>query len=325
MCCGAAIFMRWVAAAGILAAFAAALYAGEGEQPKAASFPRRVAAQYLPNLVQLHPQVFSGGLPEGEQAFKELADLGVATVISVDAAAPDVQQAEQFNLQYVHLPHGYDGVPEERKWELAKAMQTLPRPIYIHCHHGRHRSPAAAAVACVAAGLLPSENALEVLQLAGTANKYRGLYASVRGTKRLPASSLDAFQSEFRSRVAVPPMAQAMVEIEHVFAQLKRLRDADWTAPADHPDLDSGHQALLLRESLQELERTEEFQRRSSEFKGLMQQSRRSAERLEDLLNSNSISTSADWKVSASEQLKQIEQQCIQCHRDHRDNIQVPK
>ncbi len=31
----------------------------------------------------------------------------------------------------------------------AKAVRDLPGKIYIHCHHGKHRSAAAAATACV--------------------------------------------------------------------------------------------------------------------------------------------------------------------------------
>jgi protein tyrosine phosphatase (PTP) superfamily phosphohydrolase (DUF442 family) len=129
----------------------------------------------LPNPWQIHPQVISGGLPEGDEAFRALADLGVKTLISVDGARPDVALAKKHGLRYVHLPHGYDGVPEERMQELAKAVRDLPGPIYIHCHHGKHRSPTAAAVACVGAGLLDASAAAPFLQAAGTSGTLRNL------------------------------------------------------------------------------------------------------------------------------------------------------
>src|SRR5262245_58106552 len=116
--------------------------------------PTKVAAAHLPNAYQIHAKVISGGLPEGDTAFQELADLGVKTIISVDGATPDIETAKKHGLRYVHLPHGYDGIPRSRANELAKAVRDLPGPIYIHCHHGKHRSPAAATVACVAAGLV---------------------------------------------------------------------------------------------------------------------------------------------------------------------------
>ena len=83
---------------------------------------------------------------------------------------------ESYGLRYVHLPHGYDGIDQRRARELAKAVRDLPGPIYIHCHHGKHRSPAAAAVACVGAGLLKPDRSLCVLNTAGTSTNYRGLY-----------------------------------------------------------------------------------------------------------------------------------------------------
>ena len=39
--------------------------------------PQRINAKHLPNPVQVHPKVISGGLPEGDKAFHELQALGV--------------------------------------------------------------------------------------------------------------------------------------------------------------------------------------------------------------------------------------------------------
>ena len=127
--------------------------------------PMRIDAQYLPNPVQVHTNVISGGLPKGDEAFRELKSLGVQTVISVDGTKPDVKTANKYGIRYVHLPHGYDGISEARVKELAKAVRELDGPIYIHCHHGKHRSPAAASVACVAAGLIPESKAVAILEL----------------------------------------------------------------------------------------------------------------------------------------------------------------
>src|SRR5687767_11422743 len=79
----------------------------------------KIAARHLPNAVQLHAKVISGGSPDGEAGFAELKELGVQTLISVDGAKPDVKRAEKYGLRYVHLPHGYDGVPQQRAKELA--------------------------------------------------------------------------------------------------------------------------------------------------------------------------------------------------------------
>ena len=148
---------------------------GQQNQPQPAVL-EKLPTKHLPNALQVHPKVISGGQPEGEAGFAELKELGIETIVTVDGAKPDVELAKKYGLRYVHLPHGYDGIPEERVEELAKAVRDLPGPIYIHCHHGKHRSPAAASAACVGAGLIDPKDARQVLVVAGTSESYRGLY-----------------------------------------------------------------------------------------------------------------------------------------------------
>jgi len=185
--------------------------------------PYKRASQHLPNLVQIHPRVISGGLPEGDAAFAELQSLGIQTIVSVDGAKPDVATARRFGFRYVHLPRGYDGISENRVGELAKAVRDLEGPIYIHCHHGKHRSPAAASVACVAAGLITPDIALSVLEIAPTSPHYQGLIQSVRMTKPWPSAALDALQVDFRETVDVPPLAEPMVALEQTYVQLQTI------------------------------------------------------------------------------------------------------
>ena len=100
-------------------------------------------AAALHNVFRLEARVYSGSSPYSEAAFRELAKLGVRTIISVDGAMPAVELA-----RYVHLPIGYDAVPPSRAAELVKAAQGSDGPLYVHCHHGKHRGPAAAATVC---------------------------------------------------------------------------------------------------------------------------------------------------------------------------------
>src|SRR5207302_1722064 len=69
----------------------------------------------LPGLHNVHcvaDRLYSGSVPEGDAGFASLRRLGVQTAISVDGARPDVDRARRFGLRYVHIPVGYDGVPE---------------------------------------------------------------------------------------------------------------------------------------------------------------------------------------------------------------------
>src|SRR5262249_10275117 len=112
--------------------------------------PERIDAPGIENAFRLSPRLLSGGQPEGEMGFETLKRLGVKTVISVDGSQPDVEAARRNGLRYVHLPVGYDGIPRDQAILLVAAIRDLPGPVFVHCHHGKHRGPAAAAVCALA-------------------------------------------------------------------------------------------------------------------------------------------------------------------------------
>lgn len=281
--------------------------------------PRKLAVAYLPNAVQIHTKVISGGLPEGDAAFNELKELGIKTIISVDGATPDVATAARYRLRYVHLPHGYDGIPQERVRQLAKAVRELDGPIYIHCHHGKHRSPAAATVACVSAGLLPADVAVSVLKLAGTSPNYRGLYRSAEDAQRLEDALLDELNFEFREIVTVPPLAEAMVALEHTDDHLKAAAAAGWQTPADHPDIDPAHEALLLGEHFTELLRVDEIQAESEDFQQLLRDSESAARQLHAALRAWQPITGESPPTEVNVAYQRVATNCKTCHKNHRD------
>jgi hypothetical protein len=278
--------------------------------------PQKLALDHLPNAYRIHEKVISGGLPDGEPAFRELAGLAVKTIISVDGAKPEVELAKKYNLRYVHLPHGYDGIPSHRTKELAKAVRDLPGPIYIHCHHGKHRSPAAAAVACVAAALIDPASAETVLKAAGTSANYRGLYQSARDAKPLPPEVLDQMSVNFPEIATIPPLAQAMVAIEHRHDLLAKVAAADWTSPSDHPDMVPVHEALLLREEFAELSRTPEARAQPAGFQQSLRESEAAARQLEEALQSPKSPATLEHAALA---LAGITKNCVACHQQFRD------
>lgn len=273
----------------------------------------------LHNVFQVHEKVLSGGQPHGEDGFKALKELGVKTVISVDGAMPEVELARKYGLRYVHLPHGYDGVPEERVRELAKAVRDLEGPVYIHCHHGKHRSPAASAVACVSTGLIAPQSALAILEAAGTSKSYRGLYQSAEEARQLDQKLLDALDVEFKEITEVPAMADAMVEIEHHHEHLNQIARNEWRLLADHPDLAPGHEALMLREHFTELLRTDELKARPAGFQSLMKEGEARARALEDLYRDWEPSKSVDGLKRLQAAMEAVNQNCAACHKQFRD------
>src|SRR5262245_61905634 len=135
------------------------------------------------NVVTYAPNMIGGGQPEGAEGLETLAAMGIKTIVSVDGATPDVEGAKKLGMRYVHLPISYDTVTPERQQQLAQVVANCEGPIYMHCHHGKHRSAGALACALVVAGKTTPEQAQERMAVSGTAKDYTGLWAAVRGAK----------------------------------------------------------------------------------------------------------------------------------------------
>ena len=62
-----------------------------------------------------------------------------------------------------------------------KTFRELDGPFYVHCFHGKHRGPAAAAaLGRIAVDGVPREQAIaEMRQWCGTSEKYEGLYRTI--------------------------------------------------------------------------------------------------------------------------------------------------
>ncbi len=284
------------------------------------ALPRKLKSAHLPNAIRIHEKVISGGQPDGEEAFQELQDLGIKTIISVDGARPDLELAKKHGLKYVHLPHSYDGVPEQRGFELAKVVRDFDGPIYIHCHHGKHRSPAAAAVACVTAGLIEPAMAASILQLAGTNPNYRGLYESAQSARKLDAAVLDAMKADFPESAELTPMAEAMVHLEHTQDRVKMIAAAGWKSPASRPEIVPAQEVLLLKEHFTELLRAESVGKEPEGFQAMLRESETAAADLEAALiqwsDSGAVLPVPDALPASFEK---IAKNCVACHTQYRD------
>lgn len=284
------------------------------------SLPRKLKSAHLPNAIQIHAKVISGGQPVGGEAFQELEDLGIKTIISVDGATPALELARKHGLKSVHLPHSYDGIPEQRGHELAKVVRDFEGTIYIHCHHGKHRSPAAAALACVAAGLIEPSMSSTILKLAGTNPNYRGLYESAQSAKKLDAAVLDALNADFPESAELTPMAEAMVHLEHTFDSVKLMAANGWKSPVTRPDLNPAQGVLLLKEHFTELLRTESVAKEPEGFQKMLRESESAAAELEiAMMNWNDSKAALPVPDALPSSFEKIAKNCIACHTQFRD------
>lgn len=203
------------------------------------------------NVVAFADGFYSGSVPEGDAGFDSLVALGVKTVISVDGAIPELEKAKARGMRYVHLPIGYDGFDDARKGQLVRAVRDLAKPIYLHCHHGKHRSAGAAGTVGVSLGWITNDVAIARMKVSGTAEGYKGLWACTAKAAPMMAALIDAARADFPEVTKPDSMTAAMVTIDEVFDRLKLVEKNAWTVPADHPDLapaaDAGKIADLYR------------------------------------------------------------------------------
>ncbi len=195
------------------------LVAGCSPSPPAATqeapSAEKLGVPGIENVYRVSPTLYSGGSPEGDADFVELKKLGIRTIISVDGMIPDVATAEKHGMKYVHLPVGYDGIPTPTAYKMAKAVQTLPGPVYVHCHHGVHRGPTAVAAIrlCLEPEFTPSDAAAWLHQ-AGTDAKYHGLISLPATLPRPSASQLAAIPAEFSAEIPANGLKKAMLNVD---------------------------------------------------------------------------------------------------------------
>lgn len=271
----------------------------------------------IENFYQLSTNVYSGSAPEGDAAFAALKALGIKTIITVDGAKPDVEAAKRFGLRYVHLPIGYDGVPTAQAMRLVKAVETLPGPVYIHCHHGLHRGPAGAAVVCMATEGWTAEQAVAWLHQAGTATNYAGLYRTVSAFQPPTADALQNVSSDFPETSSVSALADVMIEIDGRMDNVKLTQKAGYKTPPGHPDLAPENEALLLHELFKELVRSPLAEARSQDFRDKLV----TAEEAANTYHLSLLITPFDPKRSDAA-LQRLNTDCTACHVVYRNDTQ---
>ena len=311
-------FFRVAAVCAVVAIAPAQEPADNGPAPMA---PKAgpLQAPGIDNLFRATDRIYSGSQPKGDEAFASLRKLGVKTIISVDGTPPDVERAAKFQLRYVHIPHGYDGIPAETAACLVKAARTLEGPIFVHCHHGQHRGPAAVGVICQATAGWTPDQAVAWMKQAGTSPDHSGLYRANADFRMPTAEALTRVPDAFPSRAEVSGLVDAMVAIDHRWDHLKAARKAGWRAPPGQPDLIPATEALLLQEAYRELQRDALAQAKGDTFLGLLRKAESDAKDLHALLASRATTLDAAALRRADALSKAAGEACAGCHKQFRN------
>lgn len=270
----------------------------------------------LHNVVTYHDGFYSGSAPEGEEGFETLHDWGIKTIISVDGSVPDVGLAKARGFRYIHLPIGYNGYDEERRVEIIRATRDAlaEGPVYIHCHHGKHRSAGAAAAVAVGLGWMSTDEAVERMHVSGTSPAYMGLFSCVENGTRIDDQTLDRVDANFPEVSRPGDVVAAMVVIDTAFDHLKSIESAGWTVPPNHPDLVPAAEAGQLADAFRVLTTEKHTAEHPKEYLDWIRSSQSLGSAIEEQLVGGTID-----RESLSAKLKALGSNCKSCHAAYRD------
>jgi hypothetical protein len=141
-----------------------ALAAGPAERPS--EWAVAVAGTTVQNLYRIEDGFFRGAQPTAD-GFKELAGLGVKTVLDLSGGGDDVL-LKGGALKLVHVRMSAFGLRDDRVLEALRTMaDPANRPLMIHCQHGADRTGALVALYRVVVQGWTKEKAVEEMNRGG--------------------------------------------------------------------------------------------------------------------------------------------------------------
>lgn len=97
----------------------------------------------IKNFGQMNERFYRGAQPD-QKDYKDLADLGIKTIIDLrdDPTSYEKHEAEAVGIRYVNIPMSDSSRPTESQIEQFLKLATDPETghFYVHCAGGRHRT-----------------------------------------------------------------------------------------------------------------------------------------------------------------------------------------
>lgn len=209
------------------------------------SGPDLVAPASVAGIERMHSinaQLTTGSSPDSD-GYRALQALGVDVVVSVDGPPPPVDLIDSLGMRSIHLPVGYGEIPSHVMRSLVRLSdEAAESHLYVHCHKGRHRGPAVAAILLTVRDGGSIDQAMSVLSACGTSPEYVGLWASVEKPNIPEGACSDA---------ALP----ALVEPDSLIRQMDLIQEVRDRLDDTASIKDARSNLLLLKEAFIELER----------------------------------------------------------------------
>ncbi len=289
-----------------------------------AALPQVAPGEYpgLHNVFQLSERIISGSEPHGEEAIAALAGMGVKTILSVDGKVPDAATAERYGMRYVHVPIQYKGITEDEVAKIAKTFRELEGPFFVHCFHGQHRGPAAAAIGRIAVDGVDRERAIaEMRQWCGTASKYEGLYKAVATTAVPTAAETAQYAFDFTPAHRFSGTRDAMISLTRHWDNVKLLQKRGFQVDPEHPDLDPLQEVTQVHQLYSACMELGETATYPDDYRQWMQAGFDGSAQLVRFLSDCTASGTAPATVAAELEAayKAVNKSCTDCHKVYRD------
>lgn len=259
----------------------------------------------IENFYQISSDLYSGGEPYSPEAFALLKKHNIKSILTVDAAIPQVELARKHGIRYIQIPIGYDGIATDTANEIAQAFELAPKPMYVHCHHGKHRGPTACMVIGVAHYNWTEQQAVKWLHDAGTAEAYKGLYQTARDFKKKDYQpNRRKLLKDFPETAKVDQLPRAMADMGRIYDLLKKHNRNNEILKFD--------QAILLQEAFHEMQRTAFNQKQPQDYRDWMKASEEISIELRAALDKKDATL-------GSKLYQALASTCKKCHLKYRD------
>ncbi|MEO0660753.1 MAG: hypothetical protein AAFZ87_04380 [Planctomycetota bacterium] len=275
----------------------------------------------IAHVYALSDSIVTGGEPLDPEALFQVAEWGVKTVLSVDGKVPDAETARALGMRYVHVPVRYKGFTDEELLKITKVFRELEGPFYVHCFHGKHRGPAAAAIGRIAIDGLGRERAIaEMREWCGTAQKYEGLYRTVATAEIPTAADTAAFDYDFAEAHEHGALRETMIELMRVYDEIDLVaQPAGWNADPAHPDIDALQSATQISQLLRACDgRSSEVPEAGADYDEMMAESITAADVLvAQLTDGRAEGAPEPSKLDAA--FAEVKATCRECHTLYRN------
>jgi len=292
------------------------------ERAQAISLPERLAAEPagLHNVYPLSGSIISGGEPHDRLALAAIAEMGVKTILSVDGKTPDAEGASELGMRYVHIPIQYRGITPDELLKISKTFREAEGPFYVHCFHGQHRGPAAAAIGRLILDGAPREQALaEMSQWCGTSGKYEGLYRAVATSPIPDESQTSAFNWQLAEAQQSDGLRDLMIRVTRHFDNVEGMAKRGWAVNPDHPDVDPANEAAILRNLFEQARELPEVEGHAVDFRDRISKAIKQSTELRAAYTSQRAAQSIDMGQTTAA-FAALESSCFGCHTAYRDD-----